>query len=450
MGDNGPKNEGRNTGLPEEEFAVSRALRAALPTSRHADMLFDMVVHVLGEEALVYTSPNGKMRRVFRSTDLLAGYVVPWPLLTLSSEPQRIVDLFTLGLPTVEVPERDAVAPKLRGLKPGHVIVHDGPNAQQIFYREDGLWKETVRTGPSGAMSALLEALRGDGRAPAERVADYVVANDIGRHGPGRLHWPAPLPGGPEAAWSRGLRMLRAGLHEHKLPSTPGWLVADGYDGSATAAAPSQEEALSRWQEAVRRRQPRPPQATPPAPFDGDLPPAAEPWATGSLEGGSWQVEGDDAPKTPPAPSWPEPAPSNTPFLLVSLEPCPWPDHPWGSWVRMLGPHGESVFALRRSEPAGFTLVGQDVVPLLDLERLEETLEGIDAAMPPLLHREGEEWKGEPEYASAAATYRVTQEGAGGPAHLALAQWSSGDRFDAYAFLDGSRLRDHVFRQRWH
>ncbi len=417
-----------------EEHAVAHALRGALPTIRHAEMLFDMVVHSLGESGLVHTSSVGTTRFVFRRKAAGSDRLVPWPLLTLSFEPQRILEGFTLGLEPVDVPERDEAPPNLRGLKPGHVIVHDGPCSMQVTYREDGLWKETSRRGPSAGLSALRASIERGGASAPERVADFVLANDIARHGPGELHYPTPLPSGPAGAWGCGLSALRRALHERSLPSTAGWLIADGFDGSARVHGASEADTLSAWQQAIAERTP-----CPPMPSTDPAVPDDEPWAAQDAS-----VPGE---KPPP---WPEAIPRNTPAALVRLEACPLADHPWGTWMRALGPHGESVFALQRFRPDGFTLIGQDVLDLVDLETLEVTLDAAEAKIPEVERDESEAWKGEPRtYPCLTVTYRVVHERTGEPVPLSYASAQRTDAFGPEHLLDGSRLRGSVFRQRW-
>jgi hypothetical protein len=250
-----------------------------------------------------------------------------------------------------------------------------------VTYREDGLWKETVRTGPSGALRALLQALNAGEGSPPERVADYVVANDVARHGPGRLHYPVALPGGPGGAWARGLASLRRGLHERKLPSEPGWLIADGFDGRARVHAATQDEAWDAWHEEVARVKPRPPGG-----HAASAAPPQEPWAESLAE--SFPPPQDRTQD----PVWPEPTLENLAAACVRLEACPLPAHAWAPWMRALGPHGESVYGLQRFRPDGFTVVGQDVFERVDLERLEDLLDAADAQIPPTRRRTRRRW----------------------------------------------------------
>ena len=47
------------------EHEVVNALRDALPTARHAAMLFDLVANLLGEEGMVETMTGGAIRFPF-------------------------------------------------------------------------------------------------------------------------------------------------------------------------------------------------------------------------------------------------------------------------------------------------------------------------------------------------------------------------------------------------
>ena len=115
-----------------------------------------------------------------------------------------------------------------------------------------------------------------------------------------------------------------------------------------------------------------------------------------------------------------------------------------------LGPCGESVFALRRDDPDGFTLVGQDALPFVDLDQLDGQLDAIDAAQPPPPHEEGEEWKGEESSLdSLTVFYRVVDDLKHRPVPLAFVRSDQNKGFHARSVLDGSWTRWHILRQRW-
>jgi hypothetical protein len=429
-------------GRRPDPHAVPCALREALPTNRHAELLFDATSHLLADAGLVETAADGRVRVLYRRTAPDGARLFPWPLLTLSYVPHGRLEGLSLGAP-VEAPHRPEVAPKLRGLKAGHVVLHDGAHSVEVTYRDDGLWKETVRSGPPSALDGVLLALERIDAAAPEAVADYMVEIDVARHGPGRLDLPVVLPDGPAGLWRLGLRALRRALHDRFVPDEPGWLVTDGLAGTTCVHGTDEAAALAAWREAVAEK--RPARRLPPPPASSmDL--GMEPWSSEARK----YDEAIDEMRRRRRPEWPEPTPENTPGVIVGLEPCTLPAHAWGPWMRALGPHGESWFALQRFRPDGFTLVGQDVVDLVDFDTLEADLDAVDAQMPTSPFAEGEAWKGEENpYPCVTVTYRVTPGDAGAPTSLSFAASSSSAAFEAGTLLDGSRVRGHVIRQLW-
>ncbi len=312
--------------------------------------------------------------------------VTPWPLLTLSRIERKRLD-GDLGLgPPIEVPPRPEKAPPLRGMGPGHIRLHEGSGHVQVVYREDGLWMETGRGGPAETLRAVLDALASDADSPIERIAAHVCADDPGRYGPGRLLERQPFPDGPAAGWIRGLQAMRRAMHEGKVAADTRWLVADPFERKATHATGDDAPDLDGWEVAAFTR----------------------------------------------------------------LDPCPLPPHPWGTWARLLGPHGESHFALQQFHANGFTLVGQDAVERVDLDGLAAALDEADRAIPEPAADESEAWKGEqPEYLCRSVRYRLDDGAPGAPA---VPHWSASRRghgSEVEHLLDGALLRGGILRQLW-
>lgn len=398
-------------GPPRDEHKVAIALREALRTRRHGELVFDSVRADLGERARVHVFAKGKIAELFVREAEGSPRLVPWPLLTRSRLAAKRLDI-DLGLgPPVEIPERPEVAPNLRDLGPGHLKVHDGPDAIQVTYREDGLWKETSRSGPPSTLRDLLPALEGEEGTPADRVATFVRDLDIGRHGGGRLLEPLPHANGPRDAWMRGLRTIRTALHARHLPETPGVAVADGIDGSVCVHGATEDAAL-------------------------------EAWRAGVLEHAAKRTS-DDA--------WRERTPDDVPAVLIPIEPCAHPQHPWGTWAPLLGPCGETVFALRRFGPDGLILVGEDILSRVDLEHLEADLDRADERLPPPPEQDpSEAWRGEREpYLNSVVTYRLEDDPAGGRPRPRWERVQRGPDFDPGTALDGARIRSRILRQRW-
>ena len=101
-----------------------RAIRDAIPTSRHAKMLFDMVVQLVGDKAVVETAGGKTQYVLFRRDAPGAESVVPWPLLQLGVAGRLSVVVPLVGPATA--PPRAGDPPRLRGLGPGEVVIRDG------------------------------------------------------------------------------------------------------------------------------------------------------------------------------------------------------------------------------------------------------------------------------------------------------------------------------------
>jgi len=83
--------EDRNKRKLEEGLA---ALRRALPTSRHADLLFEAVEVSLGERAFVEDRSKGQCRKLFRRDQEHHDLLIPWPVLTRRNGERIILDIF--------------------------------------------------------------------------------------------------------------------------------------------------------------------------------------------------------------------------------------------------------------------------------------------------------------------------------------------------------------------
>lgn len=70
------------------------AMKAHVPTSRHAEMLFEILVDTLGDQGVLWTANEGRLRKLFRRDPLDATLVVPWPVAQLSvGARSRLADL---------------------------------------------------------------------------------------------------------------------------------------------------------------------------------------------------------------------------------------------------------------------------------------------------------------------------------------------------------------------
>ncbi|MCK6479099.1 MAG: hypothetical protein L6R43_02790, partial [Planctomycetes bacterium] len=254
---------------PRREHRVAFALREALPTRRHAEMLFEMAVDHLGAGARVESDPDGNHRVLFVVEEGDPRRVVPWPVLTLSRNPRQVFHLEIPGLkPAPPPPPRPGKAPNLRGLGPGFLSLHEGARYVQVAYAEDGRWFETSRGGPPETLEGVLPLLAAGGGPPVERVAAFVASLDPAALGPLRILLPDPAARRAGPTGEAGLAALRAALARGAFPPGTRWIAADAVDGTAVAGGPSRDEALFAWAAEVERVRPGsvPPPPPPPPP----------------------------------------------------------------------------------------------------------------------------------------------------------------------------------------
>ena len=364
-----------NEGPAEREAgAVIHAIRGAIPTSRHATMLFDMVRGGLGDDAVLVTAADRTQLYLFRRDE--SGAVVPQPLLSMSTTGRRgrVLPLSWAPDESVEPPPRPGKAPALRNLGPAEITLHDGAQRFTVTYGDDGRWFETSRSASVAGFVPVVAALARGGASPVDLLASAVEALDIGRHGPGRVLYPTPLPGGVAVAWLKGLYAIRDALFDGRLPEGDGWVVADGYAGTALAWGATRDEALEAWRAEARSVRPEPVKPEPPTePLE---PEGVERLDVGPdgfgflvrLRGSKADVE------------WPEPALENTPAVVIPLAAAPREPHPFGSWVRLLGRQGATVPTPRREDPGGFTLLGRGLAEVVDLDAIDAWVDAVVAS----------------------------------------------------------------------
>jgi hypothetical protein len=419
---------------------AGRTVRALLPTRRHAEMLFDALVHELGDRAYVVTANGGAHRWVFQRDRQHGEWIVPWPVLDVVAgpDPSTYTSPWVATDPDATVPllgetRRSGAPPKLRGLGRGSLTIHDG--RIHVEFGEDGRVTETC-IGTSGqgrpAQSEPVEPGRGH---EIERLAARIAAADAGRLGPARVQLPVPLPGGPAGKWSCATGAIRAAFWRGEIAGEAAWLAVDGYAGTAFGAGPTREGALERWRAAVRELRPRPPDPTPlPAELAGRAP--------GLQDDGSILLF---APS--PVDHGPVPSPENTPCALIPLPPLPARPCPYGSWVRLLDDKGSVCHGARVSdERTGFTLIGEDVLGTIPLDELERRLEAADRADEPVRRRiETQLSDLTRAYRCQRVSYAPHEDGSG---RWVVSTSSLSESFHARD-LDGRRLRAQVTRLTW-
>ncbi len=418
-------------------------IRVAIPTSRHAQMLFDMVVSRLGDLAVVETANDKAQFTLYRREGLDTAAIIPWPLLRLGVK-GRLSTVVMLAAPPGtpdEPPPRPGKAPKLRNLGPGEIEIHDGPHRITVTYGDDGRWMETSRSKDEDAHVGVIDALVRGGAQPTELLAQYVERLDLARHSSARVLRPSPLPGGIGSAWRRGLYAIRDGLFDERLPADATCAVADGFTGAALAWAASEEEALASWREMIEREQPKPhiPETQPE--------PEADSITRREEAPGVFSAHGRISGPTPDVP-WPEFTPENTPAVIIPLERCQRDPQDWGSWTRLLGPHGETTFALLRRDLDGCTLVGDRLVDVVDLDEIEGVLDRADVMSHVSIEPRADWPEHLPSLNSCSVIYRLVDD----DTHEPVEPQVSGSR-QTHGFvtreLDGAQVQWQVVRQRW-
>ncbi len=423
-------------GRPFDPMDAVRAIRGALPTSRHAGMLFDMVAGGLGGDAVLETVAGRTVRTLYRVETSGSDPLVPWPALRLGTKGRLGVVVPIVG--PAEVPPRPGKPPALRNLGPAEIEIHDGPQRITVTYGDDGRWFETSRSASVDAFAGVVAALSKTSAHAVDLLAEYVEGIDLGRCGPGRVLYPVPLPGGVASVWNPGLWAIREALFEGRLPEASGWAVADGFVGRALAWGASREEALEAWRAEVRRVRPEPAKSEPLPDSEKD---GIEPFDAGPHGiGFTARIRGPKADV-----EWPEPTLENTPAVVIPLASGSSAPNSWGSWVRLLGRHGTTLPALVRQDPGGFTLVGHALADAVDLDAIDERLDAVpETHMPP--PPPGYE---RPDYDCRTTTYRLVDDHTREPVPAARVQSHWGWGFRARD-LDGDELAWRVLRQRWH
>jgi hypothetical protein len=437
---------GKERGRPRPSGPTEpvRAVRDALATRRHAEMLFAQVVDRLGERAWVETANDGRRRTVYVREAAGGTTFAPWPVLDLNLGGRIgfVTPAFSRSGEVAEPPPRPGRAPRLRGLGPGEIRIQDGSHSIAVTYGDDGRWIETSRSADPETLAGVLPALARGSAQPVELLCEFVAGLDPRRHGPGLAYLPVPLPGGVAGAFMVGVHAIRDALFADRISWTARWIVADGFAGRALATGSSREEALREWRSEVERLRPAPPvSVTPP-----ESPPVDK--SEHQVEPGRFAFRATLRGPKSDVPM-PDPAPENTPAALIPLAENPPDPPPVGTWVRLIGKFGRTAHAALREDPGGITLVGRHVLGLLDLDGLDDLLDAADqeedgrlAGLPT--------WDTDrPRFDCWLRTYRVVDEETG----LPIAPRVTGTRRTPGfhpAGIDGSEAEWSVVRQRWH
>ena len=420
-----------------------RLIRSAVPTSRHAQMLFDMVVARLGDRAVVESAGGETQFSIYLREGSGSDAIIPWPLLRLGTRGRLSTVVMVSAPPGTpdEPPPRPGEAPKLRGLGPGEILLFDGPDRVTVTYGKDGRWMETSRSADPDVHADVVPVLSRGSAQATELLAEYMTGIDLARHGPGRVLLPAPMPGGTDSAWRSGLYAMRDALFDDRIPPDARWVVADGFAGTSLAWGATRKEALTAWGIEIEREQPKP-----------DIPEQPTQKKPDRLErkqeaSGAYVISGRLSGPSADVP-WPEFIPENTPAVVLPLEPCPHPTIAWAPRVRLLGGHGGTSHALLHRTLDGCTLIGEQLAEILDLDAIEETLDSADATSP-LLPAERTDW---PKHLPSLNSRTVTYEFFDVQTHDPIAPRIGGVR-QSHGFvtreLDGDQLQSKALRQHW-
>lgn len=361
----------------ESEDAVVEALRRALPTSRHAEMVFEGLLHRLGDAAVVETSAGGSRVRVFRRDRDAPSWIVPWPLLRLSRG-QRLDFVMGQGPPTQETPDaREGPALRLRGVGPGEIEIFDGVSRFTATFGQDGRLAETARSASLGTFAGVVDALRGAAAFATDTLVDFILDLDGGRAGPGRVDRPAPLYAGVDGSWEAATRFVRDRMFERSdAAEPPAWICVDAVSGSAVGFGATREQASEACRVEIRRVLPRPVPPTPPPEI------SEEALANLGLPGGPFLISApkNDAPEI-------EPRPETTPIAAFQFVAPPTHAPPYGVWTYVVEERGLGRAAVFVRRPDGFLIVAAGVAAACPLDVLESALDRADARDLPRFRR---------------------------------------------------------------
>ena len=433
-------------------------------------MLFDLLVDLLGDQAVVTTENDRTLRRLFRRDAVHSSLIVPWPVAQLSVR-GRIGWVSPAFDPAtgeiVPEPERPAgKAYKLRGLGPGQIELYDGSAKVSIVYGDDGGFLEAgIDDRDPSRLPEIPAAVASKRAQPLELIASCIAMLDAGRHGPGRVRMPVPVPGGPQEVWRIGLLAARRALYMGKVPSETRFVLADGIAGTAVGIGRTLDAATAEFERAVAHAPPKPSTerqtswddydddgtllrrgkplvaGLPPPwetddPWESDEPSASEPEpprepGVVQHEDGTLEIRGNKADDPMPAITV-----ASAPAAVIPLAGSPTVPPPFGRWERTIGAKGGTAHVARLAGPEGFLQIGEGLLWRADPRRLEDTLDEIDAR------------DAEAEAAAAEAdpftrfvrfrtrSYRWVEAGNGKPARWEGSTPAHGPHFDGSG-LDG-------------
>lgn len=442
--------------MPEPLAATVQTLRTHVATSRHAEMLFDVLVDLLGDQCVLWTANQGHLRRLFRRDPYDPTRIVPWPLAELSVGGRIGWVSAAFDARTGEpAPERGPLPGKpsrLRGLGPAELGLIDGPAHINVVFGDDGSVLESSVDAPFPTRLDKIPEAVASKRGPAvELIAACVALLDPGVHGPGRVELPVPIPGGPATAWLAGLYAARRALFAGAIGRDDRYIVADGVSGAAIGTGSTLAGATAQFEARVAEAPPAPDVPEPTTPDDdsggrGDA--SSEPWTPVGrpglidLTGGGLRFRGP----TPDA-LFPRVTVASVPRVIIPLAASPPVAPAIGTWERTIGARGTTSHVLRETRDGGSLQIGERLLWRVDPRTVETTLDRLDTESAAIDAAIEEASTGRDFIRYRARTYRWTEATSRRPAGLERAGGSSGVHFDG-STLDGDVEAQVVRRHR--
>lgn len=442
----------------DAEFRAVNAIRDAIPTRAHAEMLVAQVADLLGDAAWVETAGGGQSQTLFRRESPGSPWIVPWPLISVARGGREGPSPILTAIPGVyaEPEVRPGPAPKIRGLGPGQLTIHDGAHSVTVCYGADGRWFECSVTDARVTLAGVVPVLASRSASPVELVAAFVAGIDPGRQGPARVHLPVPLPWGAAGVWGCALGAIRALLFQDQVPADGRFVAADGWTGRAIAFGPTRDAAVAAWRAEVERVRPFPA----PAPETGmpafEMPdPPPESHVEQEFDGKHLHIRGVFFGGGPTSDaSSVEPTLANSPVAVIPVAELPDAAPAFGAWVRTVDRWGRLRLAGLRRERRAWTLVG-DAAMGQNLTDLDARLDAADlawdawiAALPPRPKFELPPGFPEPPPTDTSVrTYRVAHEPTGAPVEAVCSSAGRTAGYDPRS-LDAERLPWQVVRMR--
>lgn len=458
-----------------EATTAYKALKRSLPRTDSAMRLMEAVEALLGDRGFrdPYIRDGAVKLGLWDGDWLVAGHVaslaldvhrppppepmvLPEPLREMAARAQALMAAHREANPEPEI------LPFGANQRPADLIIHEGPAHHLLRYDVRGVFYEAQAKGggdphyhdgrvqphridPAARppqlrpMSLLLrEDLDPSGHS-VEELARMVVAQDHAGRQPLRVRLPRPAPGGILGVRDRGLRGLKRAAAAGELPEEAGWLVADGITGDCWAWGPSLEAAHAAWLARLETDPPEVPEPVEPPPLPEGPQQTTE--AEADEEGKELTIKTRMTIVIQPDVilPWPEPDAEECPCVAVPvgpLRPTPaaWQDAGYTRRIRLFSEHGRTSLALVRDEADGHTLVGGELLDVLDPDELDASWEEARAKIRAehVDHwGQGDPWE-QPRYPWHFQEQRVWDDQVG--------RWNDGLRGAGYGWTGGPGL----------